>query len=278
MTPHKDARAIRLMVSDVDGTLVDHDKKLTAATVAAVKRLRDAGVAFTVISARPMSGIQPLLEPLGLDEDVAAFNGGIVFRRDGTIVSRHTIDEGVARGVIDMAAGEDVDTWVFADDQWFATDGEGPHTKSERVSSDQEPVIRADFDDLLGRADKITFVSDDADRLHALYEKAHGQYGEQATIAQSQTYYLDVTALAANKGDGVAALARSNGVDLADTAVIGDQHNDLPMLARAGLPIAMGNAPDDVKAAARKVTRANDEDGVAHAIETIILPTLENHT
>jgi Cof subfamily protein (haloacid dehalogenase superfamily) len=266
---------IRLMVSDVDGTLVDKDKKLTDATIAAVKRLRDAGVAFTVISARPMSGIQPLLDPLGLDEDVGAFNGGIVFRRDGTIVSHHTIDANVARGVIDMAAGEGVDTWVFADDQWFATDGDGPHTASERLSSNQEPAIRADFDDLLGRADKITFVSDDADRLHALYERAHAQYGEQATIAQSQTYYLDVTALAANKGDGVVALARSNGVDLADTAVIGDQHNDLPMLTRAGLPIAMGNAPDDVKAAARKVTRANDEDGVAHAIETIILPTLE---
>ena len=268
--------ATRLMVSDVDGTLVDGDKKLTDGTIAAVKRLRDAGVAFTVISARPMSGIKPLLEPLALDEDVGAFNGGVIFRRDGTIVSRHTIDEGVARGVVEMAADEQVDTWVFADDQWYATDGEGPHTASERVSSDQEPAVRADFDDLLDHADKITFVSDDADRLHAFYERAHGRYGEQATIAQSQTYYLDVTALQANKGDGVAALAKSNGVDLSDTAVIGDQHNDLPMLSRAGLSIAMGNAPDDVKKQARKVTRSNDEDGVAHAIDTIILPTLEN--
>ena len=267
--------AVRLVVSDVDGTLVDKDKKLTDGTIAAVKRLRDAGVAFTVISARPMSGIQPLLEPLGLDEDVGAFNGGIVFRRDGTIVSRHTIDAGVARGVIELAAGEEVDIWVFADDQWFATDGNGPHTGSERVSSNQEPVIRADFDDLLVRADKITFVSDDEDRLRAFYEKVHDKYGEQATVAQSQTYYLDVTARQANKGNGVIALAKSNGVDLADTAVIGDQRNDLPMLTRAGLAIAMGNAPDDVKKAARKVTRANDEDGVAHAIDTIILPATE---
>ncbi|WP_019516367.1 Cof-type HAD-IIB family hydrolase [Sphingomonas sp. Mn802worker] len=276
MAAEKAAKAVRLVVSDIDGTLVDKDKKLTDATIAAVKRLRDRGIAFTVISARPMSGIQPLLEPLKLDEDVGAFNGGIVFRRDGTIVSHHTIDADVARGVIEMVADEQVDTWVFADDQWFATDGEGPHTKSERVSSNQEPVIRADFDDLLDRADKITFVSDDEDRLRALYERAHGRYGEQATIAQSQTYYLDVTALAANKGDGVAALARSNGVDLSDTAVIGDQRNDLPMLRRAGLPIAMGNAPDDVKAQASKVTRSNDEDGVAHAIDTIILPSTEN--
>lgn len=272
----KGGTPVRLVVSDVDGTLVDGDKKLTDGTIAAVKRLRDAGVAFTVISARPMSGIKPLLGPLALDADVGAFNGGVIFRRDGTIVSRHTIDAGVARGVVEMAADEQVDTWVFADDQWYATDGEGPHTASERVSSDQEPAVRADFDDLLDHADKITFVSDDADRLHAFYERARGRYCERATIAQSQTYYLDVTALEANKGDGVAALAAANGVDLSDTAVIGDQHNDLPMLTRAGLPIAMGNAPDDVKEQASEVTRSNDADGVAHAIDTIILPTLEN--
>jgi Cof subfamily protein (haloacid dehalogenase superfamily) len=132
--------------------------------------------------------------------------------------------------------------------------------------------VVASFDDLLDRADKITFVSDDAAALHALYERVHAAFGTAATIAQSQTYYLDVTALAANKGDGIAALAGALAVDLADTAAIGDQANDLPMLARAGLSIAMGNAPEAVKAKAHATTRANDEDGVAHAIETIILP------
>ncbi len=262
--------AIRLLVSDLDGTLVDKDKRLTAATIAAVDRLRAAGVGFTVISARPMSGIRPLLEPLKLDGDVAAFNGGIVFRRDGTIVSHVTIPAEIARGVLAMADG--VDTWVFADDQWYASDGDGPHTQSERRSSAQEPAVVASFDDLLDRADKITFVSDDEAALHALYERVHAAFGERATVAQSQTYYLDVTALAANKGDGIAALAKALDVDLADTAAIGDQANDLPMLARAGLSIAMGNAPDAVKAKAHSTTRANDEDGVAHAIETIILP------
>lgn len=266
---------IRMMVSDVDGTLVGKDKKLTTSTIDAVARVRAAGVAFTIISARPMSGMKPLLEPLALDDDVAAFNGGIVFRRDGTIVSHVTIDTEAARGVIDLAQGSGVDTWVFADDQWYASDGQGPHTASERITSDQEPVVRTDMRDLLDRADKITFVSDDEPLLRALYERMHAAWGEQATIAQSQAYYLDVTALAANKGDGIAALAKAIGVSLADTVAIGDQANDLPMLARAGLSIAMGNAPDHVKAAAHETTRANDADGVAHAIDTIVLPRLE---
>ncbi|PZQ61756.1 MAG: hydrolase Cof [Sphingomonas taxi] len=264
--------AIRLLVSDLDGTLVDDDKNLTPGTIDAVARLRAAGIGFTVISARPMSGIRPLLAPLGLDGDVAAFNGGIVFRRDGTIVSHVTIPVAVARGVLTLACDAAVDTWVFAGDRWYATDGEGPHTRSERRSSAQEPVVVAAFDDLLDHADKITFVSDDEPALRALYERVHAAFGKQATVAQSQRYYLDVTALAANKGDGVAALAGALGVALTDTVAIGDQANDLPMLARVGLSIAMGNAPDAVKAAAHETTRANDADGVAHAIDTIILP------
>lgn len=263
--------AIRLLVSDLDGTLVDREKNLTPGTIAAVGRLRAAGLGFTVISARPMSGIRPLLDPLALDGDVAAFNGGIVFRRDGTIVSHVTIPADIARGVMAMVADAEVETWVFADDRWYASNGDGPHTQSERRSSAQEPVVVDSFDATLDRADKLTFVSDDAAALHALYEKVHAAFGTRATVAQSQSYYLDVTALAANKGDGIAALAGALGIELADTAAIGDQANDLPMLARAGLSIAMGNAPDAVKRAAHKTTRPNDHDGVAHAIDTIIL-------
>ena len=71
---------IRLVVSDIDGTLVDKQKQLTPATAAAVLRLEDAGVGFTVISARPMSGIMPIAETLAIDAPMAAFNGGIIFR------------------------------------------------------------------------------------------------------------------------------------------------------------------------------------------------------
>ena len=170
------------------------------------------------------------------------------------------------------AAGAPVDIWVFADDRWYASDPDGPHTGSERRASAQEPVTTRAFDALLDHADKITFVSDDEAALRALYAEVHAAIGERATVAQSQTYYLDVTAQRANKGDGIAALAAALHVDLADVAAIGDQANDLPMLKRAGLSIAMGNAPETVQSAAAVTTRANTEDGVAHAIDTIVLP------
>ncbi|MFS0773625.1 Cof-type HAD-IIB family hydrolase [Sphingomonas sp. 1P08PE] len=264
------AHAIRLLVSDVDGTLVDKQKHLTDATVAAVRRLEAAGIGFTIISARPRSGIMPLVEKLGLDVPVAAFNGGLIFKRDGWTGEHHVIDPTAARGTIAAAADMAVDIWVFARDRWYASTDQGVHVEHERVASNQAPIVTQDFDDLLDAADKITFVTDDAAVMAAMRDRCR-PFDAAATIAQSQTYYLDVTATEANKGAGIAALAAAFDVTLADTAAIGDQANDLPMLTRAGHAIAMGNAPAEVQQAAHDVTLANDADGVAYAIDNLIL-------
>ena len=145
---------IRLVVSDVDGTLVDKEKQLTPATADAVARLEAQGVPFTIISARPRSGMMPIADTLGIDRPMGAFNGGTVFTRSGGVIARHTIDPAVAHGMVALARETAVDIWVFADDVWYATDGEGAHTRSERVSSNQEPTVVDDVAGLLDEADR----------------------------------------------------------------------------------------------------------------------------
>jgi len=271
-----DGVTIKLVVSDVDGTLVRQDKSLSPQVVAAVHRLRAAGVSFTLISARPVSGVMPLVAALDIDVPLAAINGGILFRPDKSVIAEHSIERAVVEGVFALAEGSAVDRWVFAGGQWFASSGEGVHVEHERIASNQAPVIRADFADLYDRADKVTFVSDDRALLKALADKAVSAFGDRATIGQSQVYYLDVTDVAANKGDGVAALAQMLGVDLADTLVLGDMDNDIAMFDRAGLSVAMGQAPDAVKVRADWVSSSNEEDGVAHAIDAFILPKVSS--
>lgn len=262
--------AIRLVVSDVDGTLVDKKKRLTPATIDAVGKLRDAGLGFTIISARPRSGMMPIADTLEIDAPMGAFNGGTVFRRDGSVMCQHFIDRDVVEGMLTLAKDVNADVWVFADDRWYASTDQGEHVEHERIASDQEPVVTSDFTAFFDRADKITFVSDDAKILADLHTSAK-PFGDKATIMQSQTYYLDVTALAANKGDGITLLAKAMDTPLAVTCAIGDQANDVPMFARAGLSIAMGQGPAEVRAKADEVTASNDADGVAQAISRIIL-------
>lgn len=260
---------IELVVSDVDGTLVDGKKQLTPGVTAAVKRLRDAGIGFTIISARPRSGMIWIADALGIDAPMGAFNGGIVFTRDGTVTSHRTIDRDVVEGMFALAEGAAVDIWVFADDRWHASTDAGVHVQHERLASNQAPVVTADFTPLYDRADKITLVSDDTALLKGLSENAR-DFSGRATIVQSQTYYLDVTALAANKGDGITALADAIGVPLGETAAFGDQANDLPMFARASVSYAMGQGPEAVRAKATHIVASNDADGVAGAIDAIL--------
>jgi Cof subfamily protein (haloacid dehalogenase superfamily) len=263
--------AIKLVISDVDGTLVNKAKQLTPGVIDAVKRLEDAGVPFTLISARPPSGLIKLAEALELDRPLAAFNGGTLFRRDGTVTERHKVDPEVVRGFFELVEGEAVDTWVFASGRWHTSGLEGVHVEHERVASAQEPILTEDFSPLYDDVDKLTFVTDDPVLMARLTQAGQERFGDRATVGNSQTYYLDVTDTIANKGNGVETLAHALGIDLADTAVIGDMPNDLPMLRRAGTPIAMGQAPDEVKAAARFVTTSNEEDGVAAAIDRYVL-------
>lgn len=262
---------IRLVISDVDGTLVDTDKQLTPATIAAVARLHEAGIGFTLVSARPVSGIVALGKALDVTMPMAGFNGGSLFTGNGDLVEEHLVPVDIARDTLAMAQEAGVGLWVFANGKWYADDANGPHSKSERIASAQEPVETHDFGALLDRVAKLTFVSDDPVVIGPLAAAMNDRFGNLATIALSQAYYLDVTALKANKGAAVDMLAAQAGVPLNAVAVIGDMRNDLPMFAKAGLSIAMGQAPDDVRAAANHVTRSNSDDGVAHAIDTIII-------
>jgi Cof subfamily protein (haloacid dehalogenase superfamily) len=165
--------------------------------------------------------------------------------------------------------------WVFADGKWFATDETNPHVPHEKRAAMVDPVVGDDFEALHGRIDKIVGVSDDRALIAKLEADEKAALGEAAEVSRSQTYYCDITHPLANKGDGIIALAAAIGVPLEETAAIGDMPNDIPMLRRAGMAIAMGQAPADVKAEAGWVSASNDEQGVAKAIDRVLLPSAD---
>ncbi len=265
---------IRLLVSDVDGTLVRHDKSIGAATVTAAHRLIAAGGAMTLISARPPSGILPLAKTLGLVHPIGAFNGGTIVRMDGSIVEAHHIDAASSREAIEIIQQAGVCVWTFVDGKWFADTPVNSHYPRERLSAMIDETIVDRFDDQHGRIDKIVAVTDDRDEMARVEGALKAALGARANVACSQPYYCDVTHPLANKGDGIAFLTGTIGIPLSETAAIGDMPNDIPMLERAALPIAMGQAGDAVKQVARQVSATNNEDGVGVAIERFILPAL----
>lgn len=265
------AKRISLVVSDVDGTLVNHDKALAPATIAAARTLRDAGIGLAAVSSRPPRGMTMIADALDL-ELFGGFNGGLIVDRDMKVIEQNLVPEEAARIAIAGLQESGADIWVFADGKWLLTNPDGAYVPRELHTVQFEPTLVANFDSYLDRVGKIVGSSTDFDMLAHLEEELAAALGPLASARRSQRYYLDVSHPTADKGYAARAFARHWGVEMEEVAVLGDMANDLPMFAVAGLAIAMGNATPEVQAEADAVTATNDEDGWARAIEEIVLP------
>jgi Cof subfamily protein (haloacid dehalogenase superfamily) len=263
---------VRFVLSDIDGTLLRPDHSLSQANIDAVTRLREAGIHFTVASSRPPRAMRQQIEALGVELPTAGFNGANIVAPDGRVLFAYRIDPVAARTCIDLFAQHKVAVWVFADDEWFLIDPHGDYVEHERNTLGYEPIRVDSFEPWLDRVDKIVAASADFELLKQLETTLNPLIAGQALAARSQLYYLDVTALKANKGTVLVTLAAQLGVDMAHTAAIGDGGNDVAMFHKAGLSIAMGQAEESVRSQADKVTGSNLDDGVASAIERYILP------
>jgi Cof subfamily protein (haloacid dehalogenase superfamily) len=269
--PRLPAMKISAVVSDVDGTLVTDDKILTARAQAAVAELRARGIIFTIISSRPTGGLRMLIAPLGITTPIGSFNGGVIATPELSVITEHLLLRQVARRAVDMLNAHGAQSWVFAGQDWLARNSDAPCVRLEERTVGFGPTIVEDFGPSLDVAAKIVGVSMDFELLAQCERDARALLGDQAYVARSQPYYLDITHPLANKGVALSALATLLAVAPAQIAVIGDGGNDIAMFEQSGLSIAMGNASPQVQGAADFVTATNREDGFANAIERFIL-------
>ncbi len=263
---------IRVLLADVDGTLVTQEKVLTPDAVAAVEELREAGVTLALTSGRPPRGMAMLIESLRLQGAIAGFNGGVFVNPDLSVIESRRIDAAVARQTVELIAGQGLDVWLYTDDQWLIHKQDAPHVAREAWTVKFDPVVVPEYtDEHYTRAVKIVGISDDKDLVERCEKAAQDALGDHASAARSQPYYLDVTSHEANKGAVVAFLARTMKIDPKQVATIGDMPNDVLMFRAGGFSIAMGNSSDAVKRAASATTASNEEEGFAKAIRTLIL-------
>jgi Cof subfamily protein (haloacid dehalogenase superfamily) len=265
------ASPIRLLLSDVDGTLVTHEKALTDRSIEAVHKLRDAGILFAVTSGRPPRGMEMLVEPLALTTPISAFNGGLVVEPDMAVVEEKCIPDELVAPIIELLESAGLDVWLYRGAHWYVRDLDGAHVAREAFTVQFEPTPVASYDGVTENVAKIVGVSDDHDLVASVSHEAHDQFGDHVSAARSQPYYLDVTHPQANKGSVVRFLSAKYGIPEEEIATIGDMPNDVLMFARSGLSIAMGQSGPEVHRAARRVTASNDDDGFAKAVDRFIL-------
>jgi Cof subfamily protein (haloacid dehalogenase superfamily) len=266
------AKSIRMVIADVDGTLVTQEKVLTKRAAEAVLRLHDGGIQFSVTSGRPPRGMAMLIDPLKLTQPLAAFNGGVLIQPDlTTVVDQRFLPAEVPEKVIEAVENHGLDVWVYTDTGWFVRDPNAAHVAREQWTVKFPPTVVKTFAGLLGRVAKIVGVSDDYDRVAKCEKDVQQAGGTHISAARSQPYYLDVTHPQANKGGVVLAMSKLLNIPAEEIATIGDMPNDVLMFEKSGVSIAMGNASLDVQASATYVTATNEQEGFARAIEEVVL-------
>ena len=263
--------SIELVLCDMDGTLLRPDHTLSEATVKAVRQLQKTGVYFTLASGRPPRAMRDQITQLGINVPTAAFNGAVLVDADGRYLESHHLPVEAVRHSLKVLAAHPLDLWVFADDEWYLRDPKGPMVAQEKRALGYGPVLVDSFEPHLHRVDKIVAASHNVQLLIDLEHRLHRELTGKALASRSQAFYLDITALKANKGEALKALAQRLNVPLSRTMAIGDGGNDPAMFERAGLSIAMGQAHESIRLQADYVTGTNMQDGVAQALERFIL-------
>lgn len=266
------ARQIRLVVSDMDGTLLTPDKQITAQSMAAAQALQLAGVPLCLVSSRPPGGMEMYFAQLRVSTPYGALNGGTLFNPDRTIRSSLSLAPQTVQEALNLLAAPQVDPWLFRGHEWLVRDAQNPLVLAESRTVQSTPTQVSDLRAYVHDIGKVTGSTADHAMLQAQEALIGRKLAGQASVALSSKWFLDITPLHANKGHAVRQLAADYGISVSEVACIGDMNNDIPMLAIAGLAIAMGQSTPDVQAYAHCITTPNTQEGWARAITEFVLP------
>jgi Cof subfamily protein (haloacid dehalogenase superfamily) len=262
--------AIKLIITDIDGTLLNRDREVTPRTARALQRAKDRGVLVTLATGRTLMGIGAYLQYASPGVPVIVYNGAILASADSQeLLFEQCLDASAVREI--WARGQELGMAmvVWKRKELFVNRLDGPMLyyrnlsfAAARLASDPEPFV--------GGANKMIWVSE-AEHVSAALEDLKMRPVRDANWFTSESEYLEFAPFGVSKGAGLLLAGKLCGVKPSEIMAVGDEMNDLPMLERAGLGVAMGNAPEAVRRAADTVTASCEEDGLALAIERFVL-------
>jgi len=265
----------KLLVIDIDGTLLGRERNISAENKKALDRARKSGVGVALSTGRALLACRSILDQLALDGHHIFFDGALVSSL-GEEVYAEPLDSEVVREAVEFAHRHKIEFELHSAGHYFA-ERENWSTDAHRHYFGIEPTI-VDFKNLWQRERIIkgglTSVNpEQLAKARQFYARFEGSL--HFSLARSPAFpdveFANVVALEVSKGKALEALVRHLGISLSEVMAVGDGTNDITLLSRAGLAVAMGNAPDEVKAVADHIAPHVDQSGLAVAIERFLL-------
>lgn len=266
----------KLLVLDVDGTLLNEKKEITPRTQAALLKAQQMGVHIVLASGRPTGGVMPLAEALELHHYggfVLSYNGGqIINAQTGELLFEKRIDPQQLPYLDKKAKKNDFAIFTYYKNQLITDKPDNRHVRDEAALNGMEVVGTGNFVEAVDFAPcKCMLVSDDEEALVGLENHWKKRLDGVLDVFRSEPYFLEVVPPSIDKGNTLGILLSKLSILPEEVVAIGDGVCDVSMLQLAGLGIAMGNAQDSVKACADITTLSNEKEGVAIAVEKAIL-------
>ncbi|MBU5488061.1 sugar-phosphatase [Clostridium sp. MSJ-8] len=264
----------KIIALDMDGTLLDDDKKITEENKKALMRAKDKGVKVVLSSGRPKDGLIKYLDELELiqdDEYVLSYNGCLVQEaKSGKILHEVGLKGTDLHYMYTLSREFNVNIHAFSEKYGLITPKMSKYTEVEASLNGIEPTI-IDFFDIPDDENiiKIMLV-DEAEILDEAISRLPQEAYDKYNIVKSTPYFLEIINKNGNKGEGLKALAEHLGVKREEVMAFGDASNDREMIEYAGLGVAMENAMEEIKEVADYITCNNNEDGVAKVINKFI--------
>lgn len=261
----------RLLIVDLDGTVRSRALGITAGVRSAVAAAQASGVRVCVATGRMWRSAEPWIRTLGADSPAILYNGGQVldFASGHTLYERRLSRE-AARSALALALDNpDVQCLLYLRDRVYV---ERPHPLMDVYAADDGLTYEVvpSFDALLTEDPHKLLIIGAPDRIRTLQQAVRGARLPIHDV-QSEPTYLEILPPGVSKGAALRAMVHRLGVLLSETIAVGDNWNDLEMIEAAGLGVAMGHAPEGVRARADVVCGTAEEEGVRDVIERFVL-------
>lgn len=262
----------RLVVIDLDETLVGPDLKISRANQQAIAAVRRRGTKVTIATGRTFTTTHPFAEKLKIDLPLICYQGAVV-RTSRQVLRVRRLDPALVRSIIRYGFRERTQIAVYTNEQVFFHKPLS-HWGKEYLNQ-IEQVREINLVDLRAYVFplpilKVMYTGNER-KMVDVEQRAKRRFGRQVMITRSRANLLEFTDLQASKGAALEFLSRKLKIPLRRTMAIGDGYNDISMFRVAGFSVAVANAPPVVEEAADAVTESHYKDGVAMALEAFVL-------
>jgi len=264
--------AIKLFVTDLDGTLLNRENEISAENKRAIQDAVAQGTTVTIATGRMYVSALPYAKQLDVDVPIITYNGALIKSVSGEVLFESYLDPQTVKGVLDYCLEQNWYIQIYQDDRlYFAERNDIARGYEDMAGLEGEAVGTAGLYEKTKLVPKMLVITSGSAESDAGVVKLQARFGDRIFAVKSNPTYIEIINPGVNKATSLQILLEKMNLQKAEVMAIGDSNNDLPMLKEAGFSVAMGNASDQVKSVCDYVTEDNMHSGVAAAIHKYVL-------